>query len=1270
MPITVDNNAATRTIVVSVAGGVASSQSQIGSGSSNTAVAGALSINTITDKTKAYLENTTVTTGQIAVTANHGGYIGSLTAGAAKATSGSNFGPGGSSTAVAGSVSLDIDLPDTEAYVQDAKLTLAGDSWITATESAEIAAIAGSVAYGGDGGFGVAIAINLIGFSLGLTSEPALTEAYIDDSTVILDGGTLAIIASDQAPSSQPRIIAITGSGGVSTSEDSNSGAGMLALNDIQDENLAYVQSSSITQPVDEPNAADLDVEATDSSGIISVGGALAVGGQAGIGAALGLNFIAATTSAYLANSTIDLLGTVTVTATDTAFIFGGTLGVGVTTGSGGLAGAGSVSVNQIEDVTSAYISNFIPKDASSNIASSSVTAGGEIKVEAMDTSTIGAGAGGIAGGTEGAVIAAAISYNLIQNSVTAYIDQSTVTTGGELDVKAQSMPLLIGVAAGGGLALEGVSLVASVTVNSIANNVDAHISDSTVTAEDSVSILALESAFMVAVAGAVAISLDGVAVGGAFAYNYIGGSFDKANPDLTGTSNTVASTNKHQVSATITGSKVTSTTGDIKVEADFGPPPQLPTMTDSLNFGYTQIAVPTSISSELISVAIGAAGAQGVAAAGSFNFNFVRESVVAAITGDTNGPSVVHASTGVSVLASDSATIVAVAGGLAVGVGLEGTPGVAVGISAAHNDIANSVEAYIDGSTVTSMTGNILLQSTEGATIQAWSIGGAVAVGVGASGIGIGLAGAGSGDSIDNTVEAYAQDSATLTASAGNVNILSGDMPSITANGGGVAIAVGAGAAGIAGSLGVGFAINSITDTVEAFVDSSSVTASSAVMIAATESATIAGLTIGGAVSGGGGGVGIGLAGAGSTTLNTIDDQIKAYVNGASAIVTAQDGAVTIAATDNTLVTSSGGGVAIAAGIGAATGGAAALGLAIVQNTLSNHVLAYVDGGSVTAIGGDVQVEAFENVTIQSVSAGGAAAVAGGATVAIAGAGAGANTTNSLDNFVEAYLTGGASIATTTSGDVILKADDTPNITATAGAGSVAFAASAGGSGTLAIGGSVADNNITDTIQASSDSSTITSAGNVNLDATAQPTASAVSIAASVAVSLSLAGVAFSGAGASSTNTIANNVESFITGQSASSPSIVTAADQVSSSASETGSITSTVGAGALSFAPFGASIGLSLATNQINSVIEASVDNVEDHCRQHSNQRHCNRHCSAHHHSRNLDRPVFGRRRRQRVIHGRSHRPDLCGQRSGPGRHQRRYQHLLKLKRYSIIQ
>ena len=145
-------NAANSTIIVSVAGGVAISSQQLSDEVSNNAIAGAFSLNDVTDTTKAYLENATVTAGQIDVAADHAGRSVSLTAGAAGSSASAAYGGGGSSTAVAGSVSINVDLPDTEAYIMDANLTLGSDSWITANEETEIVAIAGSGAYGGSNG--------------------------------------------------------------------------------------------------------------------------------------------------------------------------------------------------------------------------------------------------------------------------------------------------------------------------------------------------------------------------------------------------------------------------------------------------------------------------------------------------------------------------------------------------------------------------------------------------------------------------------------------------------------------------------------------------------------------------------------------------------------------------------------------------------------------------------------------------------------------------------------------------------------------------------------------------------------------------------------------------------------------------------------------------------------------------------------------------------------------------------------------------------------
>ena len=270
-------------------------------------------------------------------------------------------------------------------------------------------------------------------------------------------------------------------------------------------------------------------------------------------------------------------------------------------------------------------------------------------------------------------------------------------------------------------------------------------------------------------------------------------------------------------------------------VEAVFGPPPELPGSSATLNLGYTQSAIPVDVTSELVSVAVGAAGAQGGAGAGSLNLNFVRETVVASITSDTTATGMVQAGGAVSVVASDSATVVAVGGALGVGVGLKGA-GVAIGISAGRNDISNSVLAYVDGTNVTAQGGDILIQATEAATIEAYTIGGALGVGVsgGGAGVGVGAAGAGSGNTISNTVKAYAADGASLTSTTGDINMSAVDTPTIVANAGGVAIGIGVstGGAGVAASVGVAAAVNNVNDYVYAYINDSSATAAGSLAI------------------------------------------------------------------------------------------------------------------------------------------------------------------------------------------------------------------------------------------------------------------------------------------------------------------------------------------------------------------------------------------------------------------------------------------------------
>src|SRR6185503_20319886 len=120
-----------------------------------------------------------------------------------------------------------------------------------------------------------------------------------------------------------------------------------------------------------------------------------------------------------------------------------------------------------------------------------------------------------------------------------------------------------------------------------------------------------------------------------------------------------------------------------------------------------------------------------------------------------------------VSLSATDTSTITADAGGVAVGIaastlGQGATVAASVGAATANNVLTSSVKAFIDSSTVTS-AGGVSLGAESEATIAALAFGTAVsgAGSTGGGGLTGALAGAGAGASnlIITTVETYIRD-------------------------------------------------------------------------------------------------------------------------------------------------------------------------------------------------------------------------------------------------------------------------------------------------------------------------------------------------------------------------------------------------------------------------------------------------------------------------------------------------------------------------------
>ena len=162
------------------------------------------------------------------------------------------------------------------------------------------------------------------------------------------------------------------------------------------------------------------------------------------------------------------------------------------------------------------------------------------------------------------------------------------------------------------------------------------------------------------------------------------------------------------------------------------------------------------------------------------------------------------------------------------------------------------------------------------------------------------------------------------------------------------------------------------------------------------------------------------------------------------------QAASVAIDATDTSSITAGGGGLAVGVGVRRLRGyrrRPSPRALPSPPTRLRIRCWPTSTTPRVSATGNSVALAATENATILAVTVGGAVAIGvGGMGVAGAAAVGVGNSTNTLENTVEAYLADGATVTTTTSGDVTLKAMDSPNLTAKTVAASVGFAGGAVG--------------------------------------------------------------------------------------------------------------------------------------------------------------------------------------------------------------------------------
>jgi len=371
-------------------------------------------------------------------------------------------------------------------------------------------------------------------------------------------------------------------------------------------------------------------------------------------------------------------------------------------------------------------------------------------------------------------------------------------------------------------------------------------------------------------------------------------------------------------------------------------------------------------------------------------------------------------------------------------------------------------------------------------------------------------------------------------------------DTSQITSDAGGLSIALKVGESqGLSLSVGIGAAVNHITNTIQAFVADSTVAGTGGVDIAATSTATIDAFTLGGALNANiGEGTGFDGSGAGAGSGNTIQDVTAAYIQHRDpsdsniTSVTASAGALSVDALDLATKLVDAGGFAIALKLGEQNGLGLSVGLSVAINTIDDTVQADIDHAA--ALGQSVAVQATSEAPIEALTAAGAltAHVNTGEGFGLDGSGAGAGGRNQVTDTVTAYVTGSTtptgSGVQSLHGDVNVEALDDSTIDVQSYAVALGAVVSAGGSGlAIAAGGSVAKNSISNTIDAYIDSSTVDSQGGLTVSSQETSMISALTVGAVAALSVAtsegtIAGGG-SGVGAVTANAVANKVQAYI---------------------------------------------------------------------------------------------------------------------------------------------
>ena len=1011
-------------------GGVSTATGAATGGGLTIAVGASVAVNEGADTVRAFIDDPAVVASAVSVSADSDPTVRAVVVGGAIVTTkgGANQ-TGGTNVAVGGAVAVNELSGTVAAFVRDAD--------VRATQTT--------------------------------ATGPALVVSATDTPTIYSDGGGVAVVLAQGAKS--PTNVSV--------------GVG-VAVNDIATAASAFIDASPVAT-----TAGGVAVTATFSPTIdaLTLGGAAAASASASgnsiniaaAGAGAG-NYISGGASAYVVDSPGITIGTgdLAVTATDTAQVTvdAGGFALAASLSPGGnfvnLSIAASVAINQITDVTAAYVRN-------SPVA---VTAGG-ISVVAASSATIDAltiggalGGAGLAGAGSGNVINDTVSADVQGGPTTAFL-ASAVRASGPLTVSANNSPTITADGGGFGIAANlstdsgkttaTASVGVAVAINNVTATTTAAVRDVSANVGGAATVVATSGSTIAAltVAGAVSASLS---QGPAF--GFAGAGAGSGNTVVATTTATIADTNAADgptalfaaaapVAVRATDqSTIRANAGGVALAAGINPSGGAnvnvsvgasaavnnltPTVTASVDRAAVQTAAPVAVVAtstptiEALTIAGAAAVAINpagngfgisVAGAGTGSGNRVASNTVAKVT---NAATITAQGTptanAVAVTTTDTATITAraIAGSVSLQAGQGGS--VAIGVAIASNDLSTgSVLAVVDAGSTVNATGSAAITATSAAAITAVTVGVAASVSAGSSG-GINLAGSGAGaqstNTIARTVEARVTGGATVAVvGQANLTLRAVDVSTITSTSAGGSLAISASTQGLSGALAVsaGLSTDDVGNTVRAYVSGAAVSADRSIDISAIETTTVTATAA--AVSGAvavtdpTSGFAVALAGGAAQANNAVHNTVDAFAD-AGATVTAAT-ALGLHAADTATIKATVPAISFAIGIGVGI----SIGVTLSNNTVTDLVDAYATNATLRCTGGAVAVDAAANDTVT------ADCTAVSITLALGGGGQGGQATTTIAGHTAATLGTGAVV--TAAGDVAVTATTTAAATA-----------------------------------------------------------------------------------------------------------------------------------------------------------------------------------------------------------------------------------------------